>query len=205
MSIVGIGPVIAAGLLCNIDINRCPTAGSLWKFAGLDGTPKRPEKGVKRGFSASFKVLTAFKLGESFVKVQNHPEDVYGKVYAARKLLEQERNSSGLYAEQASHVLATRKIGKETDAFKHYSAGRLPPAQIHARARRYAVKLFLSHLHEVWYWHEFGEVAPKPYAFEHLGHAHIITPPNFDRDTFPVLETPRPIPKRRMNTNPEAE
>ena len=36
--IVGIGPVISAGLAAHIDITRCPTAGRIWRFAGLDPT-----------------------------------------------------------------------------------------------------------------------------------------------------------------------
>src|SRR5581483_306407 len=32
----GIGPVIAAGLMAHIDIKRCPTAGHIWSFAGLE-------------------------------------------------------------------------------------------------------------------------------------------------------------------------
>ena len=47
------------------------------------------------------------------------------------------------------------------------------------RARRKAVKLFLSHLHEVWFYiHTGGQRAPRPYAIEHLGHAHYIEVPN---------------------------
>src|SRR3990172_944307 len=37
-SVVGIGPVIAAGLLAHIDIAKCNTAGQIWRFAGLDPT-----------------------------------------------------------------------------------------------------------------------------------------------------------------------
>lgn len=37
-SIVGIGPVISAGLLAHIDITRAPTVGHIWRFAGLDPT-----------------------------------------------------------------------------------------------------------------------------------------------------------------------
>src|SRR5687768_422096 len=35
-SIVGIGPVIAAGLLAHINIEKAQTAGAIWRFAGLD-------------------------------------------------------------------------------------------------------------------------------------------------------------------------
>ena len=54
------------------------------------------------------------------------------------------------------------KIGKTTDAYKAYSVGKLPPAHIHARAKRYAVKMFISHLHEIWYEVELGKPAPVP-------------------------------------------
>jgi hypothetical protein len=34
--IIGIGPVLAAGLLAHIDITKAPTAGHIWSFAGLN-------------------------------------------------------------------------------------------------------------------------------------------------------------------------
>ena len=52
MSITGIGPVIAAGLLAHIDINKAPTVGHIWRFAGQDPTCKW-EKGQKRPWNAS--------------------------------------------------------------------------------------------------------------------------------------------------------
>jgi len=55
----------------------------------------------------------------------------------------------------------------------------LPPAHVHARAKRWAVKLFLSHLHAVWHEVEFGRPAPEPYAIAHLGHAHLLKPPGW--------------------------
>lgn len=197
-SIVGIGPVISAGLLANVDITRAPTAGAIWKFAGLDGFAKKPEKGVKFTHSRGFKTLCAFKIGESFVKVQANENDCYGKIYKERKIWEAEQNEAGHYAEQAAKKLENYKIGKNTEAYKYYSNRRLPPAHIHARARRYAVKLFLSHLHEVWHWWAFGVEAPRPYAFSHLGHAHMIAPPNFDKDTFGTREPTLPLPKREL-------
>ena len=175
-SIVGIGPVISAGLLAHIDITKAPTVGHIWNFAGLNPEQKW-EKKQKRPWNARLKVL-CWKIGESFVKVSNNPNDMYGKLYKARKEQEQRKNEAGEFAAQAAAILQSKKIGKDTEAFKHYSVGQLPPAHIHARACRYAVKIFLAHLHEVWYrWH-FGEMPPKPYVIEHKGHAHKIEPPN---------------------------
>ena len=131
-----------------------------------------------RPYNARLKVL-CWKIGESFVKVKNHQEDIYGKVYDARKRLEEERNEAGLFAGQAEEKLRKHKIGKGTDAYKAYSQGKLPPAHIHSRAKRYAVKLFLAHYHHVSYEVHNGEPPPKPYVIENLGHAHYMAPPNW--------------------------
>lgn len=176
--IVGIGPVLSAGLLAHIDITKAPTVGHIWRFAGLDPTVKW-EKGQKRPWNAKLKVI-CWKIGESFEKVQNHPDDIYGKVYKARKMYEQEKNERREYAEQAAEILQTKKIGKDTEAYKWYSKGMLPPAHIRERAKRYAVKLFLSHWHHEAYRRHYGEEPPKPYPIAILGHAHYIAPPEVE-------------------------
>ena len=176
MGICGIGPVIAAGLLAHIDIEKAPTVGHIWNFAGLN-PDQTWNKGEKRPWNADLKVL-CWKIGQSFVKVSNNPNDVYGKVYKERKEYETAKNEAGEYAEQAKAKLERFKIGKDTEAYKYYSEGKLPPAHIQQRAERYAVKLFLSHLHEVWYKQHYGTEPPKPFAIAQLGHAHYIAPPN---------------------------
>jgi hypothetical protein len=210
-SICGIGPVITAGLLAHIDIVKAPTAGHIWRFAGLDPTVTW-EKKSKRPWNASLKTLT-WKIGESFVKVSTNEDDFYGHLYVDRKLKEQARNLAGEYADQAAAKLAKVKIGKDTDAYVWYSgsltkkdaiqianaptekrvglarklAGEpgsglamLPPAHIHARAKRWAVKLFLAHYQAVAFRDHFGIDAPKPYILTQVGgHAHEIKPPNW--------------------------
>lgn len=52
----------------------------------------------------------------------------------------------------------------------------LPPAHIHARARRYAVKMFLSHLQQVWWEYQYNEPPPKPFAIAVLGHKDYVPP-----------------------------
>lgn len=215
--IVGIGPVIAAGLLAHIDFNpwhckqpddKCtekephpdcgrrnlPTVGAIWRFAGLDPTSKW-DKGQKRPWNAALKRL-CWLAGESFVKVSNNPKSLYGKLYSERKAMEQAKNERGDYAEQATAVLATRNIGKATDAWKWYSgqwalqtdeakakieAGEevlprpmLPPAHIHARAKRWAVKLFLSHYFEEGCRKVLNKEPPVIYSIAMLGHIHKI-------------------------------
>lgn len=183
-SINGVGPVIAAGLLANIDITRAPTVGHIWRFAGLDPTVKW-EKGTKRPWNGGLKRL-CWLIGESFVKVSGDENATYGQVYKARKEQEVRKNDAGDFADQAKASLAAKKFGADTEARKAYEKGKLPAARIHLRAERYAVKLFLSHLHCVWHWSHFGTLPPKPYILTQPDHVHFFGPPN--ADLVPGLE-----------------
>lgn len=180
LSICGIGPVISAGLMANIDITKVQTAGQIQAFAGLDPT-REWNKGKKRPYNARLKTL-CWKIGQCFIKVQNNEEDVYGKIFAIRKAYEIERNEKGELADQAKAKLERFNIKKTTDAYKWYSQGKLPPAHINQRASRYAVKIFLSHLFSVWYEMEHKEKPPKPYAIAILNHAHEIPIPNWPNE-----------------------
>lgn len=177
MEVPGIGPVLAAGLYAHIDIAKAPTVGHIWRFAGLDPTAKWG-KGQRRPWNARLKTL-CWKIGESFVKVSNLEGDIYGKVYKERKALEIARNESKAFADQAKAILANKKIGKKTEAYKWYSKGKLPPAHIHSRAKRYAVKLFLSHYQYVAYSVAYGKAPPLPYILTQPQHTHFIAPPKF--------------------------
>lgn len=176
LSIHGIGPVIAAGMMAHIDITKAPTAGHIWRFAGLDPTVKW-EKKNKRPWNAALKTL-CWKTGQSFMKLRNSENDFYGKVYEARKALEITRNENGDYAATAREQLEAKNYG-QNQTREHLESGKLSPAQIDARARRYAVKMFLSHLHHVMYEDYYNMRPPRPYVIEHLGHAHYIEPPNW--------------------------
>lgn len=172
--VIGIGPVIAAGLMAHIDIEKAPTVGHIWSFAGLDPRTEW-KKGEKRPWNADLKTL-CWKIGESFVKVSGNPKSLYGRLWAERKQYEERKNAAGEFAEQAKTKLERFRIGKTTEAYGHYSAGRLPPGHIHARAKRWAVKLFLSHYHLQAYRFHYKSDPPNPYPIEHMGHVHWIQP-----------------------------
>ena len=256
--VVGIGPVISAGLLAYIDMDHCPTVGHIWQFAGIAGAvqniderkavyrvtfkhsidPNKPpplhlinpnssnsgrrweaapyypdgpntfiyqelvgpndawewvntkliescevsyrmsgqkpwEKGMKRPFNANLKVI-CWKIGQSFMKLSNRKDCYYGQIYRTRKEFEINNNENGRLADQAAKALP--HFRKTTDAYKWYEKGMLPPAHIDARARRYAVKLFLSHMHGEWYQKHFGKPAPLPYPIAFMQHVHFIPP-----------------------------
>ena len=171
---VGIGPVLSAGLCANIgDARRFATCGDLWSYCGLVPGQKR-KRGEKANWSSSLKRL-AWLIGQSFVKVSGNDKAFYGHLYKQKKAYYVAKNENGDYAERAAQCLLDKKYGKDTDAFKHYSAGRLPPAHIQAMGERYAAKIFLSHFWEISLRLK-GVTPPKAYAIAILGHAHEIKP-----------------------------
>ena len=176
-SIKGIGPVISAGYIANIDIAKANTAGKLWKYCGVAPGADRRVRGQKMAYNPSLKRL-AYLTGESFKRLSSDdPEAYYRHWYDRRKLYEIASNEAGKYAEQAAAILSSKKIGKTTDAYKAYSAGKLPPAHIDRRACRWTTKLFLSHLQETWWTMKTGEPPPRPFALSVMGHADYIAPP----------------------------
>ena len=186
-SIVGIGPVLAAGLAAYIDITKTPTVSALWSLAGLNPTAVWA-KGEKRPWNAQLKVL-CWKIGDSFCKFHNHEGCVYGHLYAARKQLEVERDAAGRFGGQAEKTLAQRAIkDKATRAI--YEAGHLPAGRLELRARRVAVKMFLSHYWQVAYWEQYHELPRGPYihAAQPGIHTHYMAPPGYET----VLVWPQP-------------
>lgn len=149
-----------------------PTAGHIYQYAGIAGDGQKPwEKKTRRPFNAQLKTL-CWKVGQSFMYQKGNAKCYYGHLYAERKQLEIARNEAGLFAAQAAKKLEQFNIGKNTDAYKFYSAGKLPPAHLDARARRNAVKIFLGNMHNEWYRRRFNEEPPLPYPIAILGHAH---------------------------------
>lgn len=225
----GVGPVLCAGILAHIDMDRAPTVSHIWRFAGLDPTfewlgrekatalveavvgkdkkitpdhiielasksnrkvdslerlATRDGKITKqsleralalRPWNAELKVI-CWRLGDSFVKVSGHDDAYYGKTYRNRKAYEQRKNEAGDYADQAKQTLERKRI-QAPDTRKWYEQGMLPPGRIDLRARRYAVKLFLSHLWEIAYKEHYGKEPPQPYPIAHLQHAEYLAPP----------------------------
>lgn len=265
ISLHGIGPVIAAGLLSQIDIRKAPTAGCLWSYAGLSEarwvssadakawvkangvnvakaahdfgkkeatllkmattTPKGKPQSLtetslanaisRRPWNAELKQFL-FHFGESMVKFSGNEKCFYGHIFLARKDRYWKDNLSGKYRQRA--LDDAQHYDKSTAAYAWASgcyradqindlinSGKklipenleglklkpgegdpmLPPAHIHARARRYTGSIFLSHLHRVWWETEMKEPAPKPFVIEHLGHAHVIRVPNY-KSPFPA-------------------
>jgi hypothetical protein len=171
----GIGPVLAAGLSAHIDITKAPTAGSVWRYAGLDPT-QTWEKGQKRPFNAELKTL-CWKIGQSFMKFSGKDECFYGQLYKQDKARRIAKNEAGDYADFAKSILEKKNF-KANQTRSKLESGILSDAQIDAQARRFAVKIFLSHYHAVAFQAHHGEPAPRPYIIAHGDHVHEISIPN---------------------------
>ena len=152
----GVGPVIASGLAAHIDVTKAPTVSALWKFAGQAPGDDRKVRGKKLPYNERLKVL-CWKLGESLVKVSGKEGATYGHLYAQFKAEEIARNEQGKYAEAARRELATKHFSDDTVTLKRLKAGKLSDAHLHARAKRRAVKIFLSH-----YWQKGRESQGLP-------------------------------------------
>lgn len=149
----GLGPVYTAGLLAHLDITKAPTAGSLWRYAGLDPTA------TKRSFNPELKTLT-LKIGHSFVRHAAHPDCFYGQLYRTDRDRRLAKNTAGDYAALATQLLSTEDPAPADVGTLR--AGHLPDSHIDAQARRFAVKIFLSHYHAVAYQDYHGVPSDRP-------------------------------------------
>ena len=165
--ILGIGPVIAAGLIANVDPSK-KSAGAIWRYAGLVPGQKR-KRGEKIDWNPDMKQIAYF-IGESFARLVNHPNSTYAAVYKKRKSYESMKNENLEYKTQADALLETKRFSETTEAFEHLKGGKLPPFLIDKRARRYAAKLFLAHFFEQSYRNHYGEEPPLPYPIAFMGH-----------------------------------
>ena len=176
---------MSAAMLAHLDIRKAPAAGHFWSFAGLSPDIVW-EKGQKRPYNAKLKEIAAFRMGECFVRTCSNPKSVYGKLYAETKARLIARNEAGGFIDharreiercEANKALLTKM--KQKPRWKDWQEGKLCPGHMHDWARRLAVKMFLSHLHQVMYEDFYGRKAPEPYVFRTDGeeHVHLIRPP----------------------------
>ena len=93
----------------------------------------------------------------------------YRAIYDWRKEYEVSRNEAGDYADQAAYKLESRNFRKTTVAYANYIQGKLPPGHLDARARRFAVKIFIVHLHQIMFFQRYRKMPDKPYVLAVLG------------------------------------
>lgn len=141
-----------------------PTVSKYWAWWGLhvvDGRAPRRRRGDRINWSPKMRTL-AWKIGKQFVMQGRRYRDIY-LGYKRRLLRERPTPRDCPRYEECKKALKRR----EEPACRGH---------IEAMARRYAVKMFLSHLWEKWRRLE-GLPVRGPYALERLGHTTKVEPP----------------------------
>ena len=212
---LGVGGIITAGFLSHCDITKAPTAGHIFSFAGLN-PKQEWKKGQRRPWNAALKTLCwklgesfvkvsnkddafygqLYKQRKRFETEQNITGEYQDQAKRAleKKNIGKTTDAYGWYAgrvtmEEAAKYVSEKAEGREykpTLVEPGEGTPMLPPSHIHERAKRWAVKLFISNMHEIMYWLHHKKIAPAPYPIAHLDHVHVIDPPNLD--AFPELE-----------------
>ena len=113
-------------------------------------------------------------LSDIFVRNKNRGSK-YGELYDDRLQYEMEKNERREYADQAAQLLATKNITKK-EVRATLEDGKLIDSHLKKRAKRFASKIFLSHVYEAMYWEKYHTKVPDPFALAYLGHEDYIAP-----------------------------
>lgn len=152
-AVYGIGAINAAGLISTIhDIYLFDTVSELWSYMGLRSpTSFDSDKDYQRYRMATKdkKTMVVYDIGERFIR-----EDSYYRQF---------------YDERREKTESDGRFGEPEENKGHY----------YNDARRYAAKLFLSHLWEVWRKME-GYETPDPYILTQKNHIHKVHPPHLE-------------------------
>lgn len=118
-----------------------------------------------------------WKVACSIEYSKNRERSLYGKIFNERMTYEMMKNERGQYKDVADWYLSNFNFGKETNAYKFYIEGKLPPAHIRARVFRYVEKMLVCHLFVEMYRVEYDKLPPNPYIIDHSSKHNIIIPP----------------------------
>jgi hypothetical protein len=223
LTITGIGPVIASGLCALSAPQYCRRPQSLWAYAGL--TPERRAK-----YNRQFRLMAYYagdqmvrqrnawyrqlyeqrKAREWLLNIQGHyAEQALARLPHAKSQGSQAFLSGavdpekllGLMALGRSPIAANGAINRAIlAATPDPKRAMLVPMHIDRRARRWTVKLLLSHFAQVSWESVSDEPWEQPYAISQLGHHDYIAPPNWPM-TKGWKEKDHPVP----NLYPELE
>lgn len=141
--ITGVGAVLACGVVAYL--GDVKSINELYSLAGF--IPRNRYNNSE--YSVELKRISC-RIAENFVSTADNRHDVYGHIYKYRRDFETDKNNRLEYKEQADSVLEKNNHNPASKNFKWHMQGKLSPAHINMRARRYAVKIFLQHLFSVY-------------------------------------------------------
>lgn len=118
-TVKGIGPILSASLIANIDITKADHTSSVWKYCGLSIDPEtmkaeRRKKGTKISWNPFLKT-TCWKIGESFVKTKGKYRMIYDtsrEFYDRKFPTEVKDGNKTLYTKGHKFAMAKRRTVK---------------------------------------------------------------------------------------------
>ena len=112
-----------------------------------------------------------YYLGMIFLQNHNNKDHFYGQAYDYRKIFEEKRNEKGYYKNMAREKLKARwtTIDREGTPYLAFIEDKIPPHHVDKIARRWAIKLFLEHFHQVSFYERYGMLPPRNYRISMLG------------------------------------
>ena len=140
------------------DISRFPTVSKLWSYSGYsvkNGEAPRKVKGQKVTWNKNLRIM-CWRLGVSLIRARG----AYYHYYQEMKVM---------YERRYEGRIVKAKKGESVPA------GMITIKHIHNMALRRMIKIFLSHLWEVWREAE-GLAVSAPYAIDRLGYVTPIEP-----------------------------
>jgi hypothetical protein len=192
-NVKGIGPTLACKLLARLDVRKAATPSSFWAYCGLTTVPgviyRCDECGLSRTWPVGYKVSGRHvRLGsqaqcKGTLQKVAEGEEIRAAMPKSRR---GERNAYDAYAKKVCYLIGCQfeKLGRrgpygeffrrEKDKLSREKVG-WTEGRIRFTAMRKTVKLFLSHLWEVWRAAEGLPTVPH-YAESHLLHDTRITP-----------------------------
>lgn len=120
----------------------------------------------------------------------------YATLYRKRKAYEVANNEAGYYVNEAKNQLRKKNYESET-AKTCLAQGKLTPAHIDRRARRYVAKIFLSHYFELLWIEKYGRLPKLAPVFSDGNHYHYIMP-EYEYDIMFDVENINDV---RVNSN----
>lgn len=150
----GVGPLMAAVIISEYDIEIATTVSKMWKYTGLVPGFDKLEKGKKSPFNKWLKTKMVGVLADSFIKTRS-PYRMFYDDYKHRL--------ESLPEDEKERKLAKSK--NPINKHKEYAG------HIDRMSKRYMIKMFLQHLYVEWRTIAGFQVR-APYAEEYLGKKH---------------------------------
>lgn len=171
----GIGTLMAAVLLSEVDIERAHTVSSLWLYAGMapcmvPGKVREAGKGKEVVIKESDSLIRADRLARGYVSPYNLflKKKMLGVL--ATCFLRSKSPYSEYYYNYKFRLEHSERITEESRT-KQVAWQDATKSHRHAAALRYMMKMFLRDLYVAWRTIE-GLPVRAPYQEEYLGHTH---------------------------------